>query len=82
MSEGSGHEKVFADLNDRYLDYLSGDRPEPPALEGLPPELQREVRASWELIRILREAGEYILPPIEDDPVAIRLGIVSGPEIL
>ena len=79
MTDGSDHEETFADLNDQYLDYLSGDRPEPPALEGFPPELRREVRASWELLRILREAGEYVPPPIEDDPVAIRLGIVAHP---
>lgn len=78
MSEND--QKMLGTLAERYLDYLSGVRPEPPSLKGLTPAQQREARASWKLLDAARQAAEdYTPPPLEADPLALALGLVPDP---
>jgi hypothetical protein len=61
-----------------YQSWLRGRGPEPD-LSGLPPRLQEEVRAEFAVVRALDGRGPA-LPPLEEDPVAVRLGLVGpGP---
>jgi hypothetical protein len=73
-------QKMLGTLAERYLDYLSGVRPEPPSLKGFTLAQQREVRASWQLLDAARQAAEgYTPPPLEADPLALALGLVPDP---
>lgn len=72
--------EMLGTLAELYLDYLSGARPEPPSLAGLTPAQQREIRASWELLLASRQVtGDYTPPPLEEDPLALALGLVPDP---
>ena len=61
------------ELVEQYLLFLRGRGPEPP----VPEERRREVRALLDLVSALTES-EPELPDLEQDPVAIRLGLVPG----
>jgi hypothetical protein len=64
-------------LIEEYLLFLRGCGPEPD-LSDLPPIRQEKIRGQFEVLKALADRGPE-LPPLEQDPVARRLGLV-GPE--
>lgn len=64
-------------LIEEYLLFLRGRGPEPD-LSDLPPNRQDEVRGQFEIVKAIADRGPE-LPPLEQDPVARRLGLV-GPD--
>jgi len=64
-------------LIEEYLLFLRGRGPEPD-LSDLPPNRQDEVRGQFEVVKAMADRGPE-LPPLEQDPVARRLGLV-GPD--
>jgi hypothetical protein len=74
VSEHSDFDEQTNDVIDRYLLWLRGAGPEPD-LGHLTPSQRRTLRARLEIVDAL--AGvDPALPPLEDDPVAMRLGLV------
>jgi transcriptional regulator with XRE-family HTH domain len=73
----SGHEDRFAEYLDQYVSYLEGSVEEP-RIDHLDARDRRELS---ELFRIIDAnwAAEIELPPLEDDPIAIALGLVPQP---
>lgn len=61
------------ELVEQYLLFLRGRGPEP----SVPKARRREVQALVDLVNALAES-EPELPELEEDPVAIRLGLVPG----
>lgn len=66
---------IIDDLVERYLLFLRGRGPEPD-LSGLPAERRADVMAQLEIVAALADRDPE-LPPIEEDRVAIRLGLVG-----
>lgn len=71
-------EQTLAAL-DQYVEYLAG-RSTLPDLAALPPTQQQKIKDLWATADLLWEAGT--LPPIEDDPVAVKLGLVPDPTVI
>ncbi len=69
---------LSSDMTERYLLFLRGRGPEPDLTE-LPQELRDAVREQLEIVAALADRGPEP-PPVEEDPVAIRLGLVPGPK--
>jgi len=72
----SEHDESFAEYLDRYVSYLAGEGGRP-SMEGFGPEEQhvlldmsRIIQANWVI--------EVELPPLEEDPVALALGLVPS----
>lgn len=63
-------------LIEEYQLHLRGQGPEPD-LSDLPPDRQAAVREDFRIVRALADRDPE-LPPIDQDPVAIRLGLVTG----
>lgn len=69
-------EDMAGDLIDEQLLHLHNGGPAPD-LSGLDRESRAEILALFEIVNAL--AGSLpASPPLEQDPVAIRLGLVSG----
>jgi hypothetical protein len=64
-------------LIEEYLLFLRGRGPEPD-LSDLPQSRREEIREQFEIVKALADRGPE-LPPLEQDPVARRLGLV-GPD--
>jgi hypothetical protein len=64
-------------LIEEYQLFLRGQGTEPD-LSELPPRLEEAVRGEFRIVRALADRGPE-LPPIEQDPVAIRLGLTGEP---
>lgn len=64
------------DLIEAYLSFLRGRGPRPD-LSGLPPERRAEIEGRFEIVAALADRDPE-LPPLEEDPVALRLGLVPG----
>ena len=62
-------------LIEEYLLFLRGRGPEPD-LSDLPPNRREEIREQFEIVKALADRGPE-LPPLEQDPVARRLGLVG-----
>jgi len=64
------------DLIEEYLRFLRGLGPEPD-LSSLPPEQREAIEGQFEIVRAL--AGrDPALPPLDQDPVARRLGLLPA----
>jgi hypothetical protein len=63
-------------LIEDYLLFLRGRGPEPD-LSDLPPSRREEIRGQLEIVKALADRGPE-LPPLEQDPVARRLGLVGS----
>jgi hypothetical protein len=74
MSENSELNDLTNDLVDQYLLFLRGRGPEPD-LSHLTQAHRRAIRARLALVDALADRGPA-LPAMEDDPVAMRLGVV------
>lgn len=75
MSENSELDDLATSLIEQYLLFLRGRAPEPD-LSNLTPPQQRSLRERLDVVDALADRGPA-LPPLEDDPVAIRLGLVG-----
>ena len=62
-------------LIEEYLLFLHGRGPEPD-LSDLPPSRRDEIREQFKIVKALADRGPE-LPPLEQDPVARRLGLVG-----
>jgi hypothetical protein len=76
MSRDDDLDNTTDDLIERYLLFLRGRGPEPD-LSVLPADRRAKVRGQLEIVAALADR-ETELPPIEEDPVAIRLGLVEA----
>jgi hypothetical protein len=73
-SDGDEEPEHLADaLLDEYLLFLRGRGPEPD-LSGLLPDRQEEIRGQFTIVKALADRRPE-LPPLQQDPVAIRLGL-------
>ena len=66
-------------LIEEYLLFLRGRGPEPD-MSDLPPRRREEIREQFQIVKALADRGPE-LPPLDQDPVARRLGLV-GPDAL
>jgi hypothetical protein len=76
MAEDEEMENRHDALIEEYQLFLRGQGPEPD-LSDLPPRRQETIREQFKIVRALADRGPE-LPPLEQDPVAIRLGLVEG----
>jgi len=67
---------LSSDLVDGYLLFLRGRGPEPD-LSQLPADQRRRVREQFAIVAALADRSPA-LPPVEEDPVAIRLGLAGS----
>ncbi|MER6132134.1 hypothetical protein [Streptomyces sp. NPDC001815] len=75
MSRDDELDNAVDDLIERYLLFLRGRGPEPD-LSVLPPDRRAEVAEQLEIVTALVDR-DTSLPPIEEDPVAMRLGLLD-----
>jgi len=66
-----------AALVDEFLRYLRGRGPRP-QMEKLPRDERAELEDMFQLLEAIVDTDEVEVPPIEEDPVAVRLGLVAG----
>lgn len=78
-SAGELRAEELDELTEQYLRFLRGQGPEPD-LSSLPDGCRARVRGQFATIRTLRVLAERgpEPPPLEQDPVAIRLGLTGG----
>jgi hypothetical protein len=76
MSRDDDLNNMIDDLIERYLLFLRGRGPEPD-LSALPADRRAGVAEQLEIVAALADR-ETELPAIEEDPVAIRLGLVEA----
>src|ERR1700729_4155203 len=74
MSDTHDSDEQLNDIVDRYLRFLRGKGPEPD-LGHLTAPQRKAVRARLEIIDALADRGPAV-PALNDDPVAMRLGLV------
>lgn len=75
MTEDEELENRHDALIEEYLLFLRGQGPEPD-LSDLPLRRQETIKGQFEIVKALADRGPE-LPPLERDPVAIRLGLVG-----
>jgi hypothetical protein len=75
MSDHRSFEDQASDLIEQHLQFLRGKGPEPD-LRHLSASQRRAMQERLDLVDALADR-EPILPPLDEDPVAIRLGLVS-----
>ena len=75
--DAADFDDVSSGLVDGYLLFLRGRGPEPD-LSGLSSDRRRRVREQFAIVAALADRAPA-LPPLQDDPVAIRLGL-AGPD--
>jgi hypothetical protein len=76
MSENPELNDQVNDLIDRYLRFLRGRGPAPDLAHLARPQ-QRAMLAYFDVVEALADRGPA-LPPLDEDPVAMRLGLVPG----
>jgi hypothetical protein len=74
--DAADFDDVSSDLVDSYLLFLRGRGPEPDT-SGLSSDQRRRLREQFAIVSALADRAPA-LPPLESDPVAIRLGL-AGP---
>lgn len=67
------------DLVDEFLRYLRGRGPRPQT-DDLPLDERTELENTFRLLEAIVDTNEAEVPPIEEDPIAVRLGLVAGKE--
>jgi hypothetical protein len=77
MSESSEFDDIASGIVEQYLLFLRGRGPEPD-LSGLTGDQQAAMRDQLDIVEALADR-EPALPPLEQDPVAIRLGLGDDP---
>ena len=75
--DAADFDDVSSGLVDGYLLFLRGRGPKPD-LSGLSSDRRRRVREQFAIVAALADRAPA-LPPLQDDPVAIRLGL-AGPD--
>jgi hypothetical protein len=75
MTDNEELENLKDALIEEYLLFLRGRGLEPD-LSDLPPSRQEEIREQFKIVKALADRGSE-LPPLEQDPVARRLGLVE-----
>ena len=75
-SAGELRAEELDELTEQYLRHLRGQGPEPD-LSALPDGCRAKARGQFRIIRALADRSPALLP-LEQDPVAIRLGLVGG----
>jgi hypothetical protein len=70
-------DNIVDDLVERYVAYLRGQGPKPD-LSVLPPDRQADLLEEFKIIAALADRDSE-LPPLDQDPVAVRLGLVGRP---
>lgn len=78
MTDDEEMENRLDALIEEYQLYLRGQGPEPD-LSDLPPRRQETIREQFRIVKALADRRPE-LPPLEQDPVAIRLGL-AGPGV-
>lgn len=80
MDAGADFDDLSSDLVDDYLLFLRGRGTEPD-LSQLPADQRRRLREQFAIVAALADRAPA-LPPLEQDPVALRLGLAGhgGPE--
>ena len=73
--DAADFDDVSSDLVDSYLLFLRGRGPEPDT-SGLSNDQRRRLREQFAIVAALADRAPA-LPPLENDPVAIRLGLVA-----
>ena len=73
--DAADFDDVSSDLVDSYLLFLRGRGPEPD-ISGLSHDERRRLREQFAIVAALADRAPA-LPPLEIDPVAIRLGLVA-----
>lgn len=73
--DAADFDDVSSDLVDSYLLFLRGRGPEPD-ISGLSNDERRRLREQFAIVAALADRAPA-LPPLESDPVAIRLGLVA-----
>ena len=76
MSESFEFNDRASDIIERYLLFLRGCGPKPD-LSGLTDDQQAAMRDQFDIVEALADR-EPTVPPLEQDPVAIRLGIAGN----
>ncbi len=72
--DDAGHETVSEHIIEQHLEHLHRGGP-PVDLAALPPETAAQIEPLLMIVDLLIDLGPSS-PPIEDDPVAVRLGIM------
>jgi hypothetical protein len=70
-------DREYGERIDEFLRYLRGRGPRP-GIEGLPQDEQTELEDLFRVLEAIVDADEPEMPPIDEDPVAARLGLVEG----
>lgn len=78
MNENAACDDELESLVAAYIRHLEGDGPRPD-LRGVEPDIACEARQLFALLDATW-ASDVELPPLEEDPVAIALGLVERPE--
>ncbi|MBV9822364.1 MAG: hypothetical protein JO144_08980, partial [Actinobacteria bacterium] len=76
MVDAADFDDVAGDLVDGYLAFLRGRGPEPD-LGQLTADQRRRMTEQFAIVSALADRAPA-LPPLEQDPVAIRLGLAAG----
>lgn len=76
MDATADFDDLSSDLVDGYLLFLRGRGPEPD-LSPLPADQRRRVREQFAIVAALADRAPA-LPPVAEDPVAIRLGLTGS----
>jgi hypothetical protein len=76
VDDAADFDDVASDLVDSYLLFLRGRGPQPD-ISGLSNDQRRRIREQFAIVAALADRAPA-LPPLEDDPVAIRLGLVGS----
>jgi len=76
--DAADFDDLSSDLVDSYLLFLRGRGPEPDT-SGLSSDQRRRLREQFAIVSALADRAPA-LPPVESDPVAIRLGLVEPDE--
>ncbi|KQH76286.1 hypothetical protein AO501_29115 [Mycobacterium gordonae] len=74
MSDNHDFDAQIDDVVERYLQFLRGQGPEPDLAPLTPPQ-RRVVRNRLDIVDALADRGPAV-PPLHQDPVAMRLGLV------
>jgi len=62
---------------EQFLRYMEGEGQTPPSLEGLTAEEKAEARAVLQLLEACWGTASLQVPPLEEDPLAVELGLVT-----
>lgn len=70
---------VVGRIAEQYVDFLDGKAAAAPELEGLEPPLRQHATAVCDALRVAWHSGLMAPPPLDEDPLAISLGLVPDP---